>query len=213
MTTEGSEITAIEKQKNRSRYNIYLNHEYAFSIHEDVLVKHRLLRGSWVDDEQLKAILQDEERNLAFQRAIKYISYRPKAVKEVERKLKELGFSDMVISSVLTELQAHRYLDDRDYAVSLTQYRLHKQKKGIRWIAHELREKGISNEHIEHALSAVDETSEYQAAFELAQKRLPKDGKLDQKVIQKISAYLHRRGFETSMVMRVVRQLSDNDKE
>ena len=36
----------VEKQKQgRYRYNIFLNEEFAFSVHEDILVKHRLIKG------------------------------------------------------------------------------------------------------------------------------------------------------------------------
>ena len=43
-------ITSIEKQKkSRFRYNIFLNEQFAFSVHEDMLVKHRLLKGQYIN--------------------------------------------------------------------------------------------------------------------------------------------------------------------
>ena len=50
-------ITKVEKQKRgKHRYNIYLNEEYAFSVHEDILIKHRLNKGESLHPQEIERL-------------------------------------------------------------------------------------------------------------------------------------------------------------
>ncbi|MDT2237281.1 hypothetical protein P7H19_14695 [Paenibacillus larvae] len=86
-------ITKVERQKrSKHRYNIYLDEEYAFSVHEDIMIKHRLLKNEEVETSRLQEIMLDEERQSAYLKAIKQIGIRPRSMHEVRQKLGRDGF-------------------------------------------------------------------------------------------------------------------------
>lgn len=204
-------ITLIEQQKRRkNRYNIFLNHEYAFSIHEDVLVKHRLSKGLQIDEGRLSQLIHDEEQQNAFLQAIRFISHKPRSKKEIENKLSQNGYEEEIIQVVMHKLMEQKYVDDQEYAKALTEYRIHSQKKGRRWIMQELVHKGIPKSFADQAIEQINEETEYQLAYELGSKRWERQtgSLLDRK--RKVAGFLLRRGYTNDLVNRVISKLQAN---
>jgi len=44
-------ITNVSTQKQKKRYNIFLDGQYAFSVSENILIKKRLFKGTNLTDE------------------------------------------------------------------------------------------------------------------------------------------------------------------
>ncbi|MDP5273515.1 RecX family transcriptional regulator [Chengkuizengella axinellae] len=216
MTTDSAEnmITLVEKQKNnQNRYNIYVNDQYVFSVHEDILVKHRLLKGEEINQTKMKKIIEDEETQIAYRHAIRMISRKPKSRYELKKKLIEKGYEESLIHSALDQLEKEKYIDDYSYAVTLANYRIKYQRKGLKWIEQELSQKGIEKMTIAKVTEEVDKESEYKAAYHLAQKRWERhDGDTIQKK-SKISSFLMRRGFEYSLIRKVLQQIEEDESQ
>ena len=63
-------------------------------------------------------------------------------------------------------------------------------------------------EQIDEALAEIDDESEYQAAFELAFKKFNSTSRLEPEVqIRRIQSLLARKGFNFSIISRVLREL------
>lgn len=201
-------VTRIEQQKKqRHRYNIYINDQYEFSVHEDVLLKHRISKGMKVDPSHLQSILADEEMQKAFLQAIRFISRKLRSQKEIESKLQEKQYAPETIDAAIKKLKQQQYIDDREYATALTNYRIKTQKKGRRWVQQELQQKGLTKEHITQAMMQIDEEDEFNLARELAQKRWVKqDGSIWDKN-RKTGAYLLRRGYTNHVVQKVLHSI------
>lgn len=207
-------ITLVEQQKRRSRrYNIYLNDDYAFSIHEDVLVKHRLFKGEEVHADHLQQILKDEEQQKVFSQALRFITRKPRAMKEIEKKLLEKGYELEIINTVLQKLIQQKYINDQEFAATLTNYRIRSQKKGRRWVKQELIQKGLSKDHVEQAMAQIDSDTEYNFAYEIAKKRWDRQNGEDMEKRRKVGGFLLRRGYTNETVNRVLRKLQGNDME
>lgn len=206
-----STVTGLEREPGHSsRYRVYIDHRYAFSVHEDIVVRHRIRTGLSLDETAVREIVRDEERHRALRESLKFIGTRPRTAREVERKLKADGYEPEVVGEVLRRLTSLRYVDDEDYARNLAGYRLNAQKKGKQWIANELKSKGVDRRIIEHTLSAVSEDDERRAAYELAVRKWRREqAKGADKTARKIGAYLLRRGFSPSIVQGIVRELSE----
>ena len=103
---EKQRITKIEQQKrNKKRYNIYIDDEYAFAVHEDVLIANRLLKDKEIDRENLNRLLQEEEKNKVWQKALHYISYKPRTESEIKRHLMNRGYEPEIISDIIKKLK------------------------------------------------------------------------------------------------------------
>lgn len=206
-------ITAVERQqKRKDRYNIFVNEEYAFSVHADIMIKFRMMKDMEIEAAEIERIVHAEERHHAYLQALRYLQFRPQSAKELRRKLKDKGYAKPIIDSVIQQLTEQRYVDDELYAKQISEQRILSQKKGRMWVRRELAQKGISGEHIEEAMSAIDEEAEYDSAYSLGLKRWNgmKSNAFDRK--QKLSAFLLRRGFPQGIVRRALRQIeADGD--
>lgn len=207
-------ITMVEKQKrSRHRYNIFINDEYAFSVHEDIMIKHRLLKGETIHPEQTASILEDEERNQAYMKALRMIGRRPHSTSEVKRKLKEQGIEQAVIEWTCELLKKQNYINDEEFAKMWTEHRIYSQKKGRNLVRQELQQKGVSKELVKDAMEAIDPDEELQGALKLGQNKWKQTSGtvLDRK--RKTGAYLLRRGFTNSIVSKTLAVLSQNHHE
>lgn len=212
MNSKKAVITQIEKQKKRSaRYNVFINGDYSFSVHEDLMIKHRLFKGSEIEEERLLELVQEDEEYRAYLHAIQLISRRPHSTKELIDKLKEKGYEAKSGEAAARRLTELSYLDDRLFAKQWTEQRMKWQKKGRQWVKQELKQKGIAPEYVEEALREYGEEEETDSAMLLARKKWNQiKGELADKK-RKTSAYLWRRGYSTSIVQRVIRELSQGE--
>ncbi|MEW9697645.1 RecX family transcriptional regulator [Paenibacillus sp. SI8] len=207
-------ITKVEQQKrSKRRYNIFLNDEYAFSVHEDILIKHRLMKGETVDLEQLTTIIQDEERNNAYMKALNMIGRRPHSTNEVRRKLKEQGFELPIVEWVCERLSQQNYINDEEFAKMWTENRIQSQRKGRNLVRQELRQKGIHKEVVHRALETINPEDEVQGALKMAQSKwkITSGKTIDRK--RKTAAFLMRRGYTGSVVNQVLAQISTDSED
>lgn len=202
-------ITKIEQQKRRSnRFNIYIDGAYATSVHEDVLVRFRLSTGQVLHDHDWMSLLACEEENKAKQRAMNYVSYKPRTRAEVARHLKEKGFQSETISSVITWLQVYNYIDDRAYAKDWVEERRRMKGKGRYALRQEMELKGINNRWIMEALDTIDHEDERQLARTWAYKRYEQVKYLDwPRIERRLGPFLQRKGFPLEHITAVLREL------
>ncbi len=205
-------ITMVEAQQNHSqRYNIYINDEFAFSVHEDLLVKQRLLKGNLLDDASIQRILAEESLDAAYRSAIHYIGRAMKTAKEVERKLIMKGYSEELAIEVVHKLREQGYIDDEFYASALARQRLHANQKGSMWIKRELGQKGVSRSEIEQAIAQFDVEDEQAQAWELVCKRWPRTKGEPAARLHKMMGLLQRRGFAQDAVRYALARLRSGE--
>lgn len=202
-------ITAVELHKrSQRRYNIYLDGELAFSVHEDVLVSHRLAKGTVVSQQELEQLLADEERQLAWNAAVGLLGRRMRSCKEMRDYLTRKGHADELAGEIVSRLTEQGYLNDADFTAQWIGHRLDVQSKGSRWIREELKQKGIAAELVSSSMSEVEENREAESAYRLALKkwRLMKGEIWERRY--KLKGYLLRRGYPGRIVQETVSRVS-----
>ena len=205
-------ITQVEQQKkNRSRYNLYLDGEYALSVHEDLLIQYRLLKGETVDKLQLEEILRADEKHRAYLDAIRFISVRARSEAEVRKKLVTRGYEPDLIAGVLRQLGEQGYLNDRDFAELWTKERITLQKKGRKWVEQELRQKGIEKKLVADAISKIDPDEEKEQALAIASKRWKQMSGDSADKKRKLYAFLARRGYPPHLTSDVVKEVTASE--
>jgi regulatory protein len=189
------EIVAVEKLRASHRYRILFDDGGAIEVHEDTMVSRRLLKGERLSAEQLRQISAEEELRRAFHASLRFLARRSRTVKEVSDLLQRKGYGEDIIRQVLLKLAEERYIDDRQYAVSLANYRMRSHRKGRLWIQYELSQKGVDEEQIQFALSQLDQQEESESACRLLLKKYPEVHDVTTLVRRKLADYLRRRGF------------------
>jgi regulatory protein len=205
-----SVITSIERLKDKQRYNIYIDEQFAFGVHEDVLIRHRLHKGQTIDAAAIQAIVEEEERQQAYVYALKWLGAKVRTTREILERLRNRGFTEEAAQEAVRRLERQRYVDDADFAKHWTLERANAQKKGKRLIARELQAKGIADSHIREALKQLDEADEWETVMELAKKkwRNVSDPEEEVKQMQRVYAFLIRRGFPPQLAGRAIRAVA-----
>jgi regulatory protein len=201
-------ITSVERQKRKAnRYNIYIDEEYAFSVHEDVLIRHGLFKGLQLENDELQELIQREEENKAYHSALHYLKFRSRSKKEMETYLiRQKGIDVVFVAKVLQRLQKEGYLNDEQFAKDWSHFRI-QQSKGRKYVKAELREKGLTEQQIQSALSGINPDQERESAFKLAKARWNRYAQEDWPAIQrKLGGYLLRQGFTNEVVYSVLQE-------
>lgn len=201
-------ITKIEVQKNKkSRFNIYIDDEFAFGVDEDVLIKCNLYKGLELTQIEIDEILIEEYYSKAYNTAINYLSYRLRSKKELERHLKTKEFEDEIIFKVIDKCEELAYINDYEFAQAFVNDKININNYGPRKIQNELYLKGIDTKIINEVLNIEVET-EYEMALKLAGKRIYsyRNDNYEAKY-RKLKGYLARRGYSYSIINRVIKEV------
>lgn len=143
--------------------------------------------------------------------ALKFLSRRPRSVKEVSDRLRSKGFQESESDAAVRELVSLGYLDDERFAALLTESRIRNKHWGAEKIAFELKGKGVTEEIIRKTLKPLDDRAETDVALEAFKKwargRGLKEGGLEGTVFEKAYRHLRSRGLRSSVILQVLNRL------
>jgi regulatory protein len=194
-------ITAIEKQKkDPQRVNIYLDEEFAFGLAGYLAAW--LQVGQILSEEKINKLISEDLLESAVQKALHFLSFRPRSTSEVRKNLANRDIPENVIEETIDQLQKKAVLDDLKFAEDWIENRTDFRPRSRSALRMELRLKGIPDDVIQTALEDVDDEA---LTFQAAQKylrRLTGLNKLEFR--KKLSAHLARRGFSFTSINPVV---------
>jgi regulatory protein len=209
-------ITALEPQSNdANRTSVFLDGEFAFGVHEDIVVKHGLRVGRTLTPEEQQEIEREDQYVRAKQRALDYLAHKPRTEEEVRRKLRRQDIPDPVVEDVVARLYELSYLDDEAYAQDYVRNRFASKKYGPVRIRRELVKRGIDRHTAEAAVDELFAEKDMQAvAREHAEKRWARLADEDdpRRRKQKLYRYLRRRGFTSATITPLLDQLEREKK-
>ncbi len=176
--------------------NVYLDGRYAFGL--AAIEAARLRRGQVLSNEDIEKLKERDSFEKAHDRALHFLSYRPRSEAEVRRYLRGKAVSPVIEEEVIEHLTRAKLLDDLAFARYWVENRKSFNPRGLRMLRYELRQKGLSDEIIAQALADLDEE---ESAYWTALRRGRRLAHLDQVSFrQKLSAHLLRRGFPYEIV-------------
>jgi regulatory protein len=199
------EITALKAQKkNPNRISVYLDGEYAFGLARIVAAWLRI--GQHLGEEDINRLKQQDTFEVAYQRGLRLLSYRPRSEVEIQRKLSEQGFDQPVVDATIQRLKENNFLGDEKFAQDWVENRTTFRPRSKRMLAVELRQKGVDEESIQRALAETDDENSlaYQTATKYAHRLAGSDWETFRK---RLGAYLGRRGFSYGTIAPVLRQV------
>ncbi|MEA3406970.1 MAG: RecX family transcriptional regulator [Chloroflexota bacterium] len=198
-------ITALKAQrKARNRVNVFLNGAYAFSLQR--ILAGRLHVGQALSEGQIADLKAQDVREMAYERCLHYLSYRPRSTWEMRRYLRKKGVDERTTDDVLQRLSKADLVDDVEFARFWIENRKRHRPRGPWALRDELRRKGVSRDIIESVLEDEDLEQE-KGAMRVAEKKLRRLRGLDEGTFRRrMWGYLKRRGFS----YEVCRQVTDH---
>ena len=199
-----NKITALKIQKrNKNRVSVYLDGEYAFGLTK--IVAGWLKVGQELTEEKIEELKEKDNNEIAFQKALNFLSYRPRSEDEVRKNLKKHGYQEEVIEDILERLRQGQLVDDASFAQMWVENRSEFRPRGRRALRMELRKKGISDDIIDPSLEHLDEE---QLAYRAASKQIRKYRNLEWPVYRKkMSGFLARRGFDYGIISIIIKKV------
>ncbi|MCL5411759.1 MAG: RecX family transcriptional regulator [Patescibacteria group bacterium] len=218
-----NEITAIEKQKKDSkRVSVFLDGQFAFGISLEQKFEEKLKIGQVLTGVQVKELVEKDQVSRLMDKALHFLSYRPRTEKEVrdqflrKGKLKDLKTEtekaayQNSVEKVINQLKKYGQVDDFDFAKWWVEQRLRFNPRGFRLLKMELRQKGVSREIIDQVAKERESQEEAtgspeESALKAGEKKLSLYRNLEKEEFRKkLGQFLMRRGYDWDVIAPVV---------
>lgn len=175
------------------------------------MLRERPYRGGMpFDKASFDAFLQERAYPFAMDKAVSLLASRARTEKEIVDALRKNAYPETAIARVMARLTEAGYLNDADFAEHWAAARISKSV-GSRRIRMELRQKGVSQEEIDIALSSIDEDDLLSGAIKAAEKAARGKDLSSAPDRQKVLAALARRGYDFSLAKQAVQALQNEN--
>jgi len=197
-------VTALTpQQKNKERVNVHIDGRFAFGL--AAIVAARLKPGQLLSEAEIARLQSLDEVEEAYNKALGYLSYRPRSKSELERYLKGKKLPPEATEQVMERLARLQLVDDAGFARYWVENREQFAPRSKFALRSELRRKGLADGDVEEAVGEIDEDA---SAYEAARKRAARMTGMDRATFgRRLSGFLGRRGFGYEVCKRVVERL------
>jgi|SRR6185312_1844566 len=202
-------ITAIEPQAHDAeRYNLYVDGHFLLGINASIVLQMGLEVEQELLPEQLEQLRSTEAEQQAVDRALNYLSFRPRSREEVRRYLRRKETPPDIIEAALARLDRLDFVNDRTFASFWIETREQFNPRGARALKNELRMKGVGRDVVEEL---VNEEQDEELALRAGRKKalsLMRISDIDYATFRnRLGSFLQRRGFGYEISTRTVRSL------
>ncbi|TMC15580.1 MAG: hypothetical protein E6J34_21745 [Chloroflexi bacterium] len=208
-------ITSLQQQTNNAeRVNIFVDGNFLLAVHATIVLEMNLKIGQELTAEQLERLHQEEAQQQALERALNFLSLRPRSRQEVRNYLRGKSTPPTLIDAVIERLEQMDLVNDRNFATFWVETREQFNPKGAQALKHELRMKGVGSSLIEEL---VDDERDEEKALSAAQKKarsLLRQPAMDYATFyRRLGSFLQRRGFSYEVTTHVVKTLWKDAKQ
>lgn len=199
------EITDIKTQRNRRRWNIFLDGQFAFTVSADVALKTGLKIGQRLEPSQIMALNSAQTAQSCLELALRYLNYRPRSEQELRQRLELRGFGQEVISKTIQQLQKMGLISNIAFARFWVEKRQACRPRSQFRLRQELHAKGVERETIESVVNGLDDETN---AYIIAQKKQKTWDSLNtQSWHRRMGSYLNRHGFSYGIINKTLKRL------
>jgi regulatory protein len=197
----GGKVTALRIQKHHpNRVNVYLDNEFSFGLSR--ITAAWLQVGQELSSSKIAKLQADDQREVAYMQALRFLDYRPRSRAEVRRNLEKHAIPAEVINDVFKRLERSGLVNDERFAQDWVENRSEFRPRSRRALASELHQRGLDDSAIKKALEGLNEEAlAYQAAMKQARRF---EGMQLRDFNNKLGSFLARRGFSYEIIKHVV---------
>ena len=211
-------ISRITMQKrNKDRLNIYVSsggkESFGFAVDQDVFVKYNLSKGLEIDEQQIKELVEEDEKKKTINLGLHYLSYWMRTVKEMTDYLEKKERQPKHIKAAIEKFKELGYLDDSSFASTYVRSKSATQIKGPLKLKQELTQKGVNKIVTEEAIDQFKEEDEIaliQKWVDKQTKKTARESMSAQK--QKLFQQLRGKGFSSSLIQEVLEKMEPQEE-
>ncbi len=145
----------------------------------------------------------------SYNKALRFLSFRPRSEKEVKDNLKRKKAGSLVIDKVVAKLKEKKFINDLEFAKWWVEQRTIFRPTSLRLIKIELLQKGIAKEIVDNLIYDLRfKIDDLEQAKKLVDKRMKrfrnKFGMTREEIYQKLGGFLARRGFDWETIKQAI---------
>jgi len=149
---------------------------------------------------------------VARQICLRLLSAAPRTQAQLAAALRRRGVPDNAAANVLERFAEVKLIDDELFARAWVESRHHGRGLAGRALGAELRQRGVTTDDIEAALSQLDPAQELATARELVERRLPATAAMSLPArMRRLTGVLARKGYSPGLAYRVVREALEHE--
>jgi regulatory protein len=202
------------QKKDKLRASVFIGEEFGFGINILTIEKFRLRKGDELSHQLLEELYAFDERVSAKRVASKFLNRRRRTEKEVRDKLRTEKFEQELVDEIIPDLKNTGLLNDEEFAIAFIHDKRLSKPVSSRQLQNELRKKGVAKEVIANVLSDSESgETEDDRAYEAAKKKwdqLLRRETDEKKRKQKLVSFLSSRGFEYTVIKKVIMKIAGN---
>ena len=199
-----SQVTKIEKQKNKNRVNIFIDGDFFCGLLTETAVMFGLKVGTEISEQALLKIVRESEVKSAFAKASDIISRRMHSAYELSKKLTNKGFEEQVVKEAIEKLKNYGYVDDLVFA---NEFVRQNKKYPSKMLEKKLFERGIDKAIVHEVLNDIDESAEMELCKKCAEKYLKTHDISKPGFKQKLYSSLIGKGFSFEMAKMIIEKM------
>ena len=199
---------------NPDRINLFVDGRFLMGVNAVIVLQMGLRLEQELTPEQLEQLQSEEVEQRAVDRALNFLSYRPRSREEVRRYLRRKETPPEIIETALARLDRLDFVNDRTFAGFWIESREHFSPRGARALKNELRMKGVERDVVDEL---VNDEQDEERALRAGRKKamtLVNTTNIDYATFRnRLGSFLQRRGFGYQIVTKTVRALWKELKE
>ena len=199
---------------NPDRINLFVDGRFLMGVNAVIVLQMGLRLEQELTPEQLEQLQSEEVEQRAVDRALNFLSYRPRSREEGRRYLRRKETPPEIIETALARLDRLDFVNDRTFAGFWIESREHFSPRGARALKNELRMKGVERDVVDEL---VNDEQDEERALRAGRKKamtLVNTTNIDYATFRnRLGSFLQRRGFGYQIVTKTVRALWKELKE
>ena len=146
--------------------------------------------------------------------ALRLLSFKPRSESELRSRLRRKKLPGQAIDEVVAQLRREGWVDDEKFARLYALSRMQGCSLGKNRVRLELTQRGLSGAMVQTGMAAIRDIDEWDAALELAKKRLASMGGVPiEAKKRRLRGLLMRRGFSAETTFKILGQLTGLSEE
>lgn len=204
-------ILKYEKKKN-GMYQVFFDNGNNIDLHEQIILKYDLLIKKEANDKEISVMLDENKKYIYYNLAIKYISTKMRSKKEIKEYLLKNNADINTVNEVIDILIKENYLNDLLYSKAFVNDHILLSNDGPNKIRMKLNELGVEENDISDSLSEFTPILQKERIERIAKKQLAINRNKSANALKnKIMDYLYNLGYDKSIIIEVVSNLSFKD--
>lgn len=190
------------KKLANGMYQLFFDNENNVDLNEEIILKHDLLLKKEVSEKDLDKMLDENQKYIGYNLAIKYLAKKMRSIKEMKEYLISKTIDKETTQEIIDLLIKEKYLDDLLYAKAYINDRILLSSDGPSKIYNKLVELGVDKDIIDQSISIFTDEIQKEKIEKISQKLIKSNRSKSSYILKnKITQYLYNLGYRKDLII------------